>query len=624
MEIDRRNFLVISGAALQATAASPAPWHQRLRRVGQINMNERDPIELDVNAWADYWASVKVDAVLVSVTGIMAFYPTQIPFHRRSRFLGDRDLFGDCTKAAKQRGIHVIARMSPDLQWKDAADAHPEWFNRDRGGNLIPQPEAPGLYRTCMFSTYYTEQIPAIMREVNSLYEVDGIFTNAWPPGGLPVCFCQNCEGFPESGTPEFREIFMERVLMLWRLYDGIAKEKNNQNLYFGNLGGGITPAFDLKRLGAECFWFNADNQGRGAIGSAWGATQQGRVAQSVMNGRTITNVTGAWSTGTPRWRNTAKNPAEATMWMAQTVASGMVIWYHWVGGQNGMGADRRWLETGRKFLQWHAKHERHFVNKRSIANVGVVLSQRTNAFYHGPGAGGISDYMQGLYYTLLEGRVFFDLVHEDDLTLHRLRKYKALILPNVALLSDAQCEQLRAYAGSGGSLLATFETSLFDERGKARADFGLAGLFGVHKRGDRQGPNGNGSYARIERQHEILRGFEGTTLLPGPHWRVPVEAPGQPVLSAIPSYTAYPPELSYDPSGPDGPAVVLTEKGVSRVVYFSGDIERTAWVSGNTDVSALLLNAVRWVLRGDAPVSIAGEGVVELGQVDLQRERSE
>lgn len=47
------------------------------------------------------------------------------------------------------------------------------------------------------------------------------------------------------------------------------------------------------------------------------------------MNGRPITNVTGAWSIGTPRWRKTAKGPAEATMWMAQTVASGMVIWSH-------------------------------------------------------------------------------------------------------------------------------------------------------------------------------------------------------------------------------------------------------------------------------------------------------
>lgn len=66
-------------------------------------------------------------------------------------------------------------------------------------------------------------------------------------PGSLLVCFCQNCKGLPDSGTPEYRDKLMDRVLMLWRLYDGIAKEENKQNLYFGNLGG-IMPAFDLKR----------------------------------------------------------------------------------------------------------------------------------------------------------------------------------------------------------------------------------------------------------------------------------------------------------------------------------------------------------------------------------------
>jgi hypothetical protein len=77
---------------------------------------------------------------------------------------------------------------------------------------------------------------------------------------------------------------------------------------------------------------------------------------------------------------------------------------------------------------------------------------------------------------------------------------------------------------------------SLFDERGRPRKDFGLASLFGVHQVGDRKGPNGNGPFAKVEREHEILRELGGTRILPGPGWRIPVEAGGQPVLSAIPS----------------------------------------------------------------------------------------
>ena len=53
-------------------------------------MTEHDPVVLNVEEWADYWASLKVDAVLVSVTGILAFYQTKVPFHRKGKFLGDR------------------------------------------------------------------------------------------------------------------------------------------------------------------------------------------------------------------------------------------------------------------------------------------------------------------------------------------------------------------------------------------------------------------------------------------------------------------------------------------------------------------------------------------------------
>ena len=76
-------------------------------------------------------------------------------------------------------------------------------------------------------------------------------------------------------------------------------------------------------------------------------------------------------------------------------------------------------------------------------------------------------EFMDGMYYALLEGRFLFDFVHEEKLDLDNTRKYAALVLPNTALLSDGQCDQLREYVRQGGSLLATFETSLYDERNR-------------------------------------------------------------------------------------------------------------------------------------------------------------
>ena len=618
MELNRREYLLLQGAGLAGNLFSAEPaesWTQKIRRVGQINMTEHDPVDLNVEEWANYWASLKVDALLVSVTGIVAFYPTQLEYFRRAKYLGDRDFFGDCCAAAKKRGIHVIARMSPDLTWEEFIKPKPEWFQRDANGQPGRHTEDPRLFRTCMFSSYFTEHIPSIMREVNSRYDVDSIFTNGWPPlGRFTQCYCEQCKKLPRADTVDYWDKFNERAVYLWKLYDSIAKEKRPGNIFFGNLGGGIRSTTNLKQLGDVCNWFNCDNQGRGGDDTPiWGASQQGRVCWAVMKGRTSTNVTASWSTGAIRWRNAAKDPAEAKMWMDETIASGMVPWYHFIGGEKGLGEDRRWQEPGHQYFTWLARHDEHFVNRRSLSNLGVVMGQRTHLFHAAPPGETISQHIDGLYYALLEGRFCFDFVHEDDLGEANLRQYSALILPNTAWLSDEQCHQLQEYVARGGSLLATYETSLYTERGKPRPNFGLAEVFGIQKAGEVIGTVGNAFYARIERPHEILTGFTNTNWIPGAEHRLPVRAVASPVLTVVPGYPAYPPELSYpSKSNTDEPAVVLREQGNSRLVYFPGDIDRTLWRSGHTDLSRLIRNSVRWVLRGRSPVTISGPGIVE------------
>ena len=643
--ITRREFIALSAASMIVASAgrlkaqeTGKPWYATMRRCGQINFNERDPLQMDVNAWADYWASLKVNAVLLNGGGIVAFYPTKVPYHHRSEFLGSRDLFGEMVAASKKRGLRVVARMDCNYAYEEALKAHPEWFERNRDGSPRKHNESPWLYKTCMFSAYFSEQMPAIYREINKNYPVDGFFTNGWPStGALSVCYCENCQkvyrekvgGVPPEQTdamsPLYRkyyDVHMGRVLEVWKQWDGVAKEKMPDSVYVGNLGGGVRTVKDVKRLGEVAGWFNADHQGRSGDTVIWDCAQQGRVAQSVMKGRTITNVTGSYSNSRPTWRHVAKAPAEATLWMAQTAASGMVPWFHWLGGAP---EDNRWREVGRSFFNWLAANEPHFRNRRSVADLAVLYPQSTIAFYksgsgpvswRGAERGQTSDYLQGLYYALLEGHFLFDFVHQEDLAPETLRKYRALLVPNAAYLSDQQCEQIRQYTAAGGSVLATFETSRYNEWGDPRRDFALADMFGASATGEVIGPLGN-SYARIEQRHAVLNDFEETALLPGAENRVPIRAleSGPLVLSVVPYYPAFPPEMVYARTPrTNEPAAVLREKGSSRVAYFAGDIDRTFWRSGNTDLSQLIQNSVRWVLGDGRPsISVTGEGMTEL-----------
>ncbi|HEY4357461.1 MAG TPA: alpha-amylase family protein [Acidobacteriaceae bacterium] len=612
--------LVPLPARLTPAEAGSRGWQSKVRRVGQTNMTEHDPAVMDVEAWADYWHKAGADIVFVSVTGILAYYPSKVKFHRHGKFLNGRDFFGECLAAAKKRGMRVVARMSPDLNWGDALEAHPEWAMRNKDGSPQFNGEEPRLFKTCMFSSYMEDYVPAVMREVNALYDVDCFYTNGWPPlGSLPECHCAACSKLPPSNTPAYWRAFNDRMFDLWRAYDAIAKEKKPDSFYFANLGGNVHAGPNLERLGRTAAWLQCDNQGRTNDDPAvWGCTLQGRVCQAIGDGQFAANVTAAYSTGLVRWRNGAKNAAEATMWMNETLASGMVPYYHFVGAETGMGEDRRWEKVGTEYFQWTAKHDAHFTPQRSIANLGVVMGQSTQLLYKGPGSGNFREYMRdtthGVYETLLRGRFAFDFVHEDRLELARLKKYRALWLPNIAMLSDKQCAQIRAYVQDGGSVLGSFETGMYDEDLKPRTQSGLADVFGIETAGAAVGTNGVAYYGRLERSHAILEGFTDTNWIPGAQNRRPLKPVHEPVLTVVPGFVQYPPELAYPPvSHTDEPAVVLRENGASRCAYFPGDVERSYWLTGHGDILRLLHNTLRWLTRDERVVSVEGDGFVEM-----------
>jgi hypothetical protein len=636
--------MVVSAGEMPAEAQDrKRPWYADLRRCGQVNFNEADPLTLDVNAWMDYWVSLKVNAVVVGGGGIVASYPTNVPYHHRSEFLGSRDLTGEAIEAARKRNLRVIARMDCNYAYQDALQAHPEWFQRLSDGSPRLELEAPYLFKTCMFSTYFTEQMPAIYREINQRYAPDAFFTNGWPgTAALEVCHCLSCQkiyreqtgGVPPAATdtrsPIYRkyyEVYMDRIVEIWKMWDGIAKEKNPDSVYFGDLGGaGLQMMKDVKRIGDIAAWYAADHQGRSGNTPIWECAAQGRIAQSVMQGRTVSNIDAAYSDSQPKWRHSSMPAAELNLWMAQATACGMVPWHHWLGGSP---QDNRWREPAKAFYDWLAANESHFRNQRSLADIAVLYPQSTIAFYRSDGTkerrlnGDIIDpeeYLQGLYYALLEGHFLFDFVHQENLSAKTLRPYRALLIPNAAFLRDSECEAIRQYVAAGGSVLATFETSRYNEWGDPRGDFGLHDLFAVSVAGDFTGhligPSIN-SYMHIDQEHPVLKDFSNTSILPGPEFRVPVtfntKSPLH--LSVVPQYPSAMPELAYPRvRNTQEPAAVFREIGASRVVYFPGDIDRTAWRSGNPDFTRLLGNSVRWLLGNRAaPLSVQGKGMMEL-----------
>ena len=399
----------------------------------------------------------------------------------------------------------------------------------------------------------------------------------------------------------------MARVLEVWDLWQNTAAKGHPERVYVGNLGGSIRAETNVKEIARRCKWMNADHQDRlGAI-PMWDCAQQGRVCYSVMHGRTSTNVTSAYNMSDAVWRHTSKAPVEMRSWLAQTAASGMIPWETWLGGQP---KDTRWQQPTREFFNWLAANEQHYFNRRSLADVGLVWPQRTQVWH--PRLAKNTDALQGYYYSLLEARIPFEIVHDEDITRGRLAQYKVIVLPNAALLSDQTCAALRDYHHDGGAIVATFETSLYNEQGESRSNFALRDVFGASVKGPAEGPLEN-SYLKVERRHPILNRLQDTSFLPGPIFRVPIEDIADPVLTRIPPYPAYPVEFVFPKTDKTaGPSVVVRDEK-SRVVYFSDDMDRTFWRSWNPDLGLMLSNAVRWAARDSFIAEVSGPGLFDV-----------
>jgi hypothetical protein len=116
-----------------------------------------------------------------------------------------------------------------------------------------------------------------------------------------------------------------------------------------------------------------------------------------------------------------------------------------------------------------------------------LVMSDNTRNFY-GRSAGLVEErYLAnvfGAFRAAVEEHLPVAVINDWNLNPRDLAKYKVLILPNTACLDDEQVAAVERFVREGGGLVASLDTSLFDEYGDPRKDFALGGVLGVSYRG--------------------------------------------------------------------------------------------------------------------------------------------
>jgi hypothetical protein len=635
MPMHRREFLrtsVVAGAYAvlaspwEAASASGAAWFDRPMRWAQLVLVENDPGRFDPDFWLDYFKRVHADAACLSAGGCVAYYPTEVPLHHRSAWLGDSDPFGYLVQGCRKMAMAVIARTDPHATWDNVQRAHPDWVAVDVQGHPRRHWSNPELWVTCALGPYNFDFMTRVHEEIMTRYRVDGIFSNRW--AGHGTCYCEHCvKNFKsfcgmdlprknDRGDPAYRKYVewrIGRLKELWFLWDRTIREVRPTSRYIPN---GFP---DKVVTGALSDIFFTDHQARSGVIPPWSNGKRAKELRATMGMKPLGGIFSIGLEERYRWKDSVQSEAEVRVWVAEGTANNMRPWFVKFGGTL---YDRRWLDVVDKIYQWHYRSEAYLRNVAPLARVAMVYSEQTDRLYGGQKWQQRSrDHALGMYHALIEARVPFEMVNDRLLDAERLKPFKLLVLPNIAALSDAQCEQLRQYVRGGGSLVATFETSLYDDRGRRRQDFGLADLFGVSS-GDRvEGPMKN-SYLRLKgdartgRFHPILEGLEDAYRIVNGIWRLDVtpRADFPSPVTLIPAYPDLPMEHVYPRKVDTGTReVYLRHVGVSRVAYIPWDIDRSFWEIMAVDHGRLLRNIVSWAVNEDPPVEVTGPGVLDV-----------
>jgi Hypothetical glycosyl hydrolase 6/Beta-galactosidase trimerisation domain len=623
----------LADGPLRADVA-PAGWFDQPMRWVQLALVENDPGRFDPTFWLDYFRRLHADAATLSAGGIVAYYPTKVPLHHRSAWLDDSDPFGTLVEGCRAMGMHVVARTDPHAARDEVRQAHPDWIAVGEDGQPRRHWANPDLWITCALGPYNFEFMDQVHREIVETYKVDGIFSNRWKPQGGD-CFCVHCvENFnaatghdlprtTDMRDPRRRE-FVDwrnaRLIELWKRWDATVRAARPEARFIPNGPPTLKSAGELAEIQFS------DYQARHGLMPPWANGRRAKEFRSVMGRRPVGGIFSVGVEERYRWKDSVQSEPEIRVWVAEGTANGQ---RPWVAKFSGVLYDRRWLSTVERIYGWHFTHERYLRNEAPLARVALLHSEQTAANYAGMAEEDRhEDHVLGMYQALVEARIPFELVHEAFLDARRLEPFKLLILSDAAALSSAQCDAIRAFVNRGGSLLATFVSSLCNEAGDRRDDFGLGDLFGVRFAGRVDGPMQN-SYLSLDadrktgRRHPVLAGLEDAPRIINGAFRLDVtptvDFPSP--VTLVPTYPDLPMEDVYPRlTHTDTRELYLRQIGTSRVAYVPWDIDRVFWEILSPDHGRLLRNLVTWALDEPPRVEVEGPGLLDVS-VWQQRE---
>jgi hypothetical protein len=542
------------------------------------------------------------------------------------------DYLGPYLPAARQHGMRVTVYFNVHYYTNEFGAQHRDWLQVRENGQLLGDEYGSGT-DFCVNSPW-REWVKQGLRDL-CRYPIDGVFFDG-PIFRPDTCYCEHCrrmfkqrygtdipskksrQGLAAQRLLEFQAASLTEFLRDTRRVIKAANPEIGFYMNGGALGGNWATGRMNRQLAQEQDWLASEG---GFIYNdltrtpLWKPGMRARLLETQAAGKPVVVIAGAMQ---KPWTYTVLPPPELRLLYADSMANGAGIYYSLTPTMLDQPETRAIAGINAFFT----RHIDYYRRTRSEARVALVWSDVTVNTYEGSAAQLMDMYdvaarrqvgnpdaeFWGLAEALLRAHVPFDVI--DDWTLERdaLDRYRLVVLPNVAAMSDRTAARLGAYVHSGGHLLATFETSLYNELGEKRPDFALAQVFGASSAGAVSGPR-KWDYMNPTVAHPFLEKLPAR-FAPSPVYYSRANPRAAQVLARYTKRAVGPYDGESLPS--DDPAILLNTYGQGQAAYVSGDLGATLAAYRMTDLYQLVENAARSL----APPEVVVEGAP--GSLDL------
>lgn len=535
-------------------------WENYPWRMVQTNLREIDMLDISAEQFVKDLMDFKATVVLLNAGGIIASYPTDLPFHYQSPYLKG-DSLRRIVDLCHEKGIRVLARTDFSKVQRSLYEEHPEWAFRTKEGQVM---EYNGYVQTCINGDYQQKYAFEILGEIFDRIPFDGLFCNM---GGFQTrdydfkdygnCHCESCRSkFREMyghELPETEDLkdpvygmylkFQERILKEYRkrivdFVKGISPE-----LCFDDEAYARIEAATEYKLRLPHWQYHASSNCRVILGDG---------SSDIICSNTSVDYIGY------SLRHVAVSPALQELRLWQNLTNLGALDYFLIGRID-KHLDRSGFQRIKKVFAFHADHEQAYQGLKSRAE---VLLKRTHRWVASPEE-------KGWIRTLTESHIPFAEILPTEFAEADLSRYKLLILPDIKSVTKEEALQIDEYVSRGGRVLATGETGLYDPYTGLR-DHQILKCLGVTKVKEIRRDMLSSMFLLQEKDKEIFTSFADTDVIAVGELLVynEIREEADRYFRLIPPHSYGPPERCYFTEITELPGVIKNTFGKGFAVY--------------------------------------------------------